>query len=202
MKCILGFNKVYAKCWGLTVTSFKFTDRTGLFMIIPIDQEINRSPDWNKSIAKYTWNYTETREIGWRLGYLSIVILDHNMPSPCLQSFHYWTVEIVRYQTVYINVNVQHIYWAPLNPVTEPLTQSQRRCMQSSWILFPRHMRICQMMPLEPCGRTQLFRLQPSVDYTCPVTAFMFSCSSTQCTTPEGWKLGKALCSDWSLIVY
>ena len=33
-------------------------------------------------------------------------------------------------------------------------------------------------------------RLQPSINLHAPVTAFMFSCSGTQCTTPEGWRLG------------
>ena len=46
---------------------------------------------------------------------------------------------------------------------------------------------ICQMIPLECCGQTQL-RLQPSINLHAPVTAFMFSCSGTQCTTPEGMK--------------
>ena len=45
-------------------------------------------------------------------------------------------------------------------------------------------------------------RLQPSINLHAPVTAFMFSCSGTQCTTPEGWRLGWALCSDQSLKVY
>ena len=31
-------------------------------------------------------------------------------------------------------------------------------------------------------------RLQPSINLHAPVTAFMFSCSGTQCTTPEGMK--------------
>ena len=33
-------------------------------------------------------------------------------------------------------------------------------------------------------------RLQPSINLHAPVTAFMFSCSGTQCTTPKGWRLG------------
>ena len=33
-------------------------------------------------------------------------------------------------------------------------------------------------------------RLQPSINLHAPVTAFMFSCCGTQCTTPEGWRLG------------
>ena len=33
-------------------------------------------------------------------------------------------------------------------------------------------------------------RLQPSINLHAPVTAFMFSCSGTQCTTQEGWRLG------------
>ena len=32
-------------------------------------------------------------------------------------------------------------------------------------------------------------RLQPSINLHAPVTAFMFSCSGTQCTTPKGWRL-------------
>ena len=34
-------------------------------------------------------------------------------------------------------------------------------------------------------------RLQPSINLHAPVTAFMFSCSGTQCTTPEGEGSGK-----------
>ena len=42
-----------------------------------------------------------------------------------------------------------------------------------------------------PAGTTEFVaehsaRLQPSINLHAPVTAFMFSCSSTQCTTPEG----------------
>ena len=40
------------------------------------------------------------------------------------------------------------------------------------------------------CGRTQPFRLQPSINLHAPVTANIFSCSGTQCTTPKGWRLG------------
>ena len=33
-------------------------------------------------------------------------------------------------------------------------------------------------------------RLQPSINLHAPVTAFVFSCSGTKCTTPKGWRLG------------
>ena len=42
-------------------------------------------------------------------------------------------------------------------------------------------------------------RLQPSIKFHAPaVTAFMFSCSGTS----KGWRIGWAMCSDRSLIVY
>ena len=41
-------------------------------------------------------------------------------------------------------------------------------------------------------------RLQPSINLHAPVTAFMISCSGTQCTTPEGWRLGWVLAVQWS----
>ena len=60
---------------------------------------------------------------------------------------------------------------------------------------------ICQMMPLKMWPKLSS-RLQPSINLHAPVTAYLFSCSGTQCTTPEGWRFGKALCSDPSHIVY
>ena len=45
-------------------------------------------------------------------------------------------------------------------------------------------------------------RQQPSMNLHAPVTAFMFSCSGTQCTIPKEWRLGLALNSDRRLIVY
>ena len=62
---------------------------------------------------------------------------------------------------------------------------------------------ICQMMPLNAwpntawsCNHQSTFNLHASV------TAFMFSCSGTQCTTHKGWRLGWAQCSWSSLIEY
>ena len=49
------------------------------------------------------------------------------------------------------NVNVRHT-------IKRPLTQSQRRCMQLSWFYF------CGICLSWRCGRTPLFRLQPSVN--------------------------------------
>ena len=43
---------------------------------------------------------------------------------------------------------------------------------------------ICQMMPLKVWPNKT--RLQPSINLPAPITAFMFSCSGTQCTTPKG----------------
>ena len=70
--------------------------------------------------------------------------------------------------------------------------------MQLKWLYF---CGICHMMPLKVRVAEHSSRLQPSINLHPPVTAFMFSCSGTQCT-PGGWRLGSALCSDRSLIVY
>ena len=58
---------------------------------------------------------------------------------------------------------------------------SQRRCMQLSWLY------LCGICPeVWPNTAFQAATISHSA---CPVTAFMFSCSGTQCTTSEGWRL-------------
>ena len=78
--------------------------------------------------------------------------------------------------------------------IERPLTQSQRRCMQLSW-LFLWHI---------PEGVAKQSFLDCNHQSTCMPSNRLYVqlLWYIQCTTPEGWRLGQALCSDRSLIVY